>query len=45
MASFVCGVRREMASNSWNAPRDTRCASEEPARKRSGQALTDELPI
>ncbi len=45
MASFVCDVRREIASNSWKAPRDTRCVSDEPARRSNGQALTEELPI
>ncbi len=45
MASFVCGLRRVMASSSWKAPRETRCVSDEPARTRSGHALMDELPI
>ena len=44
-ASFVWGVRREMASSSWNAPRETRWVSEEPARRRRGNALTFALPI
>ena len=45
MASLVCGVRRDMASSSWNAPRETRWVSEEPARRRRGNALALELPI
>ncbi len=34
-----------MASSSWNAPLVTRCVSEEPARRRRGKALAEELPI
>lgn len=45
MASLVWGARREIASSSWKAPREMRCVSEEPARRRSGKALTSELPI
>ena len=44
-ARFVWGVRREMASSSWKAPRAVRWDSEEPARRRRGKALAWELPI
>lgn len=45
MESFVWGCKRDMASSSWKAPRETRWVSEEPARRRSGKALAFELPI
>lgn len=44
IARFVCGVRSEMASSSWKAPREVRWDSEEPARRRRGKALALELP-
>lgn len=45
MADLVCGVRRDMASISWNAPLVARSDSDEPARKRVGKALAEEFPI
>jgi len=41
----VWGERREIASSSWKAPRETRWVSEEPARRRRGNPLTLALPI
>lgn len=38
-------MRKEIASISWKAPLPVRFVSEEPARKRAGNALTEQLPI
>jgi hypothetical protein len=42
---LVWGLRKETASNSWNAPLPVRFDSEEPARNKEGKALTEQLPI
>jgi hypothetical protein len=44
-ADLVWGVRRDMASISWNAPLVARSVSDEPPRKRVGKALAAEFPI
>jgi hypothetical protein len=44
MAVFTCGVNRDIASISWNAPLVMEFDSADPARKRVGKAFADEFP-